>query len=40
MQLGEFYNTILLDFISSYTKFYSCETAFTAVDRGLEAHVS
>ena len=27
MQLGEFYNAILSDFISSYRKFYSCETA-------------
>ena len=26
-QLGEFYSTILLDFISSHRKFYSCETA-------------
>ena len=26
-QLGEFYSTILSDFISSYRKFYSCETA-------------
>ena len=26
-QLGEFYNAILSDFISSYRKFYSCETA-------------
>ena len=26
-QLGEFYSAILSDFISSYRKFYSCETA-------------
>ena len=26
-QLGEFYSKILSDFISSYRKFYSCETA-------------
>ena len=26
-QLGELYNAILSDFISSYRKFYSCETA-------------
>ena len=26
-QLSEFYSTILSDFISSYRKFYSCETA-------------
>ena len=26
-QLSEFYSTILTDFISSYRKFYSCETA-------------
>ena len=26
-QLGEFYSAILPDFISSYRKFYSCETA-------------
>jgi len=27
MQLSDFYSAILLDFISSYRKFYSCETA-------------
>ena len=27
VQLGEFYSAILSDFISSYRKFYSCETA-------------
>ena len=27
VQLGEFYSAILFDFISSYRKFYSCETA-------------
>ena len=26
-QLGKFYSAILSDFISSYRKFYSCETA-------------
>ena len=35
-QLGDFYSSILSDYISSYRKFHSCETSHAKHDGGME----